>query len=292
LNDVASVSADGSTYEAVSTRHYTFVELAEIYNQTRIDYIVPMPMNGRRLEEYAHFYDVHPDASMVIVDENGNPVALGMLGLRGERAWITRLGVLPGQRGHGLGHFLMETLLHTARRYGARRVQLEVIEGNQPAFRLFTRFGFIETRKLLVLRRAPTPVSLGEFAIGETRDMDVEEILETLRNRIQNDPVTASSWLDETESLMNAGSLTGFRLVSTDENEWIIYRSATFQITHIVLKAKTTQTALALLQAMHNRHQSNDTKLENLPVDSPFWAAFQHADYRVEFTRLEMARDL
>jgi hypothetical protein len=122
--------------------------------------------------------------------------------------------------------------------------------------------------------------------------MDVEEILETLRHRIQNDPVTASSWLDETESLMNAGSLTGLRLVSIEENEWIIYRSATFQITHIVLKAETTQTALALLQAMHNRHQSNDTKLENLPVDSPFWEAFQQADYRIEFTRLEMARDL
>ncbi len=32
--------------------------LTDAYNQTRIDYIIPMPMNVTRLREYIHNYDV------------------------------------------------------------------------------------------------------------------------------------------------------------------------------------------------------------------------------------------
>ena len=53
---------------AVPCSAYDYVALAEIYNQGRVDYIVPMPMNARRLEEYVRAYDVDLAASLVAVD--------------------------------------------------------------------------------------------------------------------------------------------------------------------------------------------------------------------------------
>ena len=53
----------------VPASHYTFEQLTEAYNQTRVDYLVPMPMNVARLREYAHAYDVDLDGSCVAVDE-------------------------------------------------------------------------------------------------------------------------------------------------------------------------------------------------------------------------------
>jgi len=102
-------------YTVVPCSRYNFTELAEIYNATRTDYIVPMPMNAKRMEQYAAWYDVDLDRSMVIFDSTKAMAGLGMLAVRGKRAWITRLGVLPERRGKGLGLFMMEELLVRAR---------------------------------------------------------------------------------------------------------------------------------------------------------------------------------
>jgi GNAT superfamily N-acetyltransferase len=96
------------SYMAVPCSKYTFAELADIYNQSRVDYIVPMPMNAKRMEAYVRSYDVDLDASIVVFDSAGLMAGVGMLGLREDRAWITRVGVLPDRRGHNLGLFLME----------------------------------------------------------------------------------------------------------------------------------------------------------------------------------------
>src|SRR4051812_5416282 len=98
-----------------------------------------MPMNGRRMEEYVKHYDVDLEASFVAVNAEEAEMGIGMLGLRGQRAWITRLGILPDQRGHSVGQFLVNKLIDTARERSVTQVQLEVIEGNEPAHRLFLK---------------------------------------------------------------------------------------------------------------------------------------------------------
>ena len=73
---------------------FTFEELTEAYNQTRVDYVVPMPMNVAKLREYVRVYDVSLNHSVVAIGED-LMLGLGMLGVRQNRCWITRLGVLP-----------------------------------------------------------------------------------------------------------------------------------------------------------------------------------------------------
>ena len=46
------------TIEILPADHFTVQELTDLYNQTRVDYLVPMPMNSDRLNEYIHDFDI------------------------------------------------------------------------------------------------------------------------------------------------------------------------------------------------------------------------------------------
>ena len=78
----------------VPASQFTIEQLTAIYNQTRVDYMVPMPMNVARLAEYIATYDVDLDHSLVAM-QGSELLGVAMLGMREGRAWITRLGVLP-----------------------------------------------------------------------------------------------------------------------------------------------------------------------------------------------------
>lgn len=271
----------------VAASQYTYEELAEIYNQTRIDYIVPMPMNAKRMHQYVEHYDVNLDESVVVTTETGEPLGVGMLGLRDNRAWITRLGVVPNMRERRLGTFLMKQLIDNARRCGAQYIQLEVIVGNDPAFNMFRKFGFELTREVLVVRRPPKPHMEGSHPlVHELRQLEGDEILECLEQREQE-----ASWVEENVSLLNAGALQGLRIRMGDGEGWAVFMCTRFQIQHIVLHATDANyddIAYALLYYLHELFPNRDTKVENIPVDHPTWPAFASLGYVVEFRRYEM----
>lgn len=56
---------------------------------------------------------------------------------------INNLAVLPGDRRRGVGSRLVEHVLTEASRRGAGRATLEVRRSNEPAIRLYTRWGFL-----------------------------------------------------------------------------------------------------------------------------------------------------
>ena len=91
------------TIEIISAAQFTIQELTNLYNQTRVDYLVPMPMNAGRLAEYIRDFDVDLSCSGVARADDGQALGLGMLGVRKNRTWITRLGVLPATRRGGAG---------------------------------------------------------------------------------------------------------------------------------------------------------------------------------------------
>lgn len=274
------------SHSAVPASRYTFDQLAEIYNQARVDYIVPMPMNGRRMAEYINYYDIDLDASVVALNSDNEEIGVGMLGLRDDRAWITRLGVLPHRRGYKAGQYIMEQMLEQARIRNTRLVQLEVIFGNKPAYSLFRKMGFEDTRELLVIRRPPgkpaeSPVCEAATIERIARD-DIPTLLET------REPGT--SWLKENSSLLNTGQLYGLKATLPDgESGWIIYQRAPFQLAHLVFSPGITPAAgEALLYHLHKDHPMQDTKVENLPLDHPSWPIFQKMGYFEAFRRVEM----
>lgn len=288
LNLPPNNPASASALVAVPTSQYSFAELAEIYNQTRVDYIVPMPMNARRMEAYVHTYDVDLDASAVVLDSAGAMLGVGMLGVRDDRAWITRLGVVPERRGRNLGIFLMQRLLDGARERNARLVQLEVIKGNIPAHNLFRKLGFNETRELLVVRRPPGKPTIAPPAPGaQVTPLSRPEILAHLNERGEG-----ASWLDENRSLIHLEGLRGLRVQFPDgESGWVAYESSLMQMAYVTLhtpqRVRDTMTR-ALLYHLHDLHPTLDTKIENLPALDLRWPIFQQMGYMETFRRIEM----
>lgn len=274
-SDIALLPASAFTYE----------ELTEAYNHTRVDYIVPMPMNAARLREYVKTYDIDMDASVVAVDGT-EILGLSMLGLRAGRAWITRLGVISRKRRRGTGWTMVTHLIEQARLRQAKYIVIEVIKNNAPAHALFTKLGFNETRELLVLRRPPGEPKMTDVN-PEIKSLGYPEAMKLLKTR-QSEP----SWVDESESLVNAGNLSAFYATLSDGSVgWLVYQNTVFHLGRLVLQTEVGdphQVGRALLHHLHNTHPVQDTKTENLPVDDPHWSAFKELGYIEMFRRAEM----
>jgi ribosomal protein S18 acetylase RimI-like enzyme len=275
--------------EMVSTSQFTFAELTNAYNQTRVDYIVPMPMNAARLREYVHNYDVDMDLSAVAM-AGDQILGLVMLGVRPRHTWITRLGVLPVKRRCGAGQLLMEHLIEQSYRLDVDYVILEVIKGNTPAHCLFQKLGFRDVRELLVLRRPPGPpvVDVNSY---NAQALDYHDALALLHER-QSIP----SWLDEVPSLENAGNLAALRVeLETGDRGWMVYQNRIFQLGRLALQTEVGtpyRVGQALLHAFYTRYPTQDTHTENLPADDPHWPALQEAGYLEAFRRIEMRLDI
>ncbi len=274
-----------SPVDLVPASQFSLEELTDVYNQARIDYIVPMPMNVARMQEYIRNYDVNLDLSVVaLVDEK--KLAVGMLGVRPDHTWATRLGVVPGQRRCGVGECVMCYLIERTKEVGAKHLQLEVIRNNVPAQKLFEKLGLREVRELLVIRRPPGPpqVDVGPYAV---QLLGYQKAIDLLHQRR-----SVPSWLDETPSLINAGNLSALRVeLSSGGWGWLVYQNTVFQLGRLVIQTEAGDpydVARALVHALHSYHPTQDTKSENLPVDDPHWPALQSMNYLEAFRRIEM----
>ena len=279
------MSNDDSRIDLIPASTFSYEELTEAYNHTRVDYLVPMPMNAKRLREYVETYDVDLEASAVAVDGN-EILGLAMLGVRPGRAWITRLGVIRSQRRRGTGNTLVTHLIEQACLREAGHVVLEVIKNNTPAYNLFHKHGFRDMRELLVLRRPPGQPS------QEAPPAKIENVGYTGAVSLLKDRLSQPSWLDETESLLNAGNLAAFYATLEDGSAgWLVYQNSIFQLGRLVIQTEKGQplnVARALLHHLHTQHSAQDTKTENLPLDDPHWPAFKEYGYLEMFGRIEM----
>lgn len=277
--------------DLVPADHFTYEELTDAYNQTRVDYLVPMPMNVARLKEYTRVYDVDLQGSCVAMHDN-DMLGLGMLGVRRNRSWITRLGVLPSGRRHGTATAIMETLIQQARQRQLDQVWLEVIQGNTPAHTLFCKMGFRETRELIVARRPPSPDSSNGYAdqVQKVTALGHDEAIALLASRQHQ-----ANWLNETETMRNVRNLSALVVEFTNGRKgWVTYHASILQLTRIIVEVEhgdLTDTTAAILSVLHERYQHQDAKTENLPDDAQ-WQGFVQVGYFDSFRRIEMVKNL
>src|SRR4051794_17861739 len=132
---------------------FSLSQLAAIFTAAYEGYVVPFVVDEASLAYMVDAFDLDLTRSFVAV-EAGRPIGLANLGLRGERAWLGGVGVVPPHRGAGIGELLTRNLLDGARAAGAREMALEVIVENVPAITLYGKLGFARTRELEVLSLA------------------------------------------------------------------------------------------------------------------------------------------
>lgn len=271
---------------------FTIAQLTAAYNQTRVDYLVPMPMNAARLTEYIATYDVSLDDSVVALDEQGQLLGLAMLGIRPGLAWVTRLGVLPAARRRSIGRTLMAALLGNAERRGLRSTTLEVIKNNVPAYNLFVQCGFEPTLEFLVLRRAPAP-ALCEPQ-GGVEWLDREGALDLLHERADS-----ATWITANPSLARVDSLHAL-VVATPEvgSGWLVFHEQRFRNLTVLLSRFTLHTRAGsplavtrlLLAHLYTRYPELDTQVENIAVADPHLPMLIEMGFIESFRRIEMIR--
>ena len=279
-----------STYpfRLVPADTFTIEQLTAAYNQTRVDYMVPMPMNAARLAEYIHVYDVDIGQSVVAVDGE-QILGLGMLGVRPDHVWVTRLGVLPVRRRRGVGEAILLYLLAAAERNGVSLITLEVIKDNFPAYNLFIKWGFQETRELIILRRPPGPSA--SVPAGEFRWLEREEALQLAGTR----PFPLS-WINDTPSLANADHVMGLDVTLPGVHRgWLAFQEQKFilaRLTFRTLEGDPKAVGQALLAYLYQRYPAIDTNVENVAIANPHLPAFLEAGFVESFRRIEMYRQL
>lgn len=272
---------------------FSIEDLTEAYNKTRVDYLVPMPMTPQRLAEYVRDYDVSLESSAVAVDE-GQIIGLCMLGLRGSHAWVTRLGVLPDLRKQHTGLHLVEHCLEQASQRAASEIFLEVIVGNTPAHNLFTRLGFLETRKLLILRRPPSqPAETQDYFAALSKSATPTWLDHDQAVQLAAERGDLPAWTNRTETFRNVDGLRALHIEHSYGSGWVSFEETAFQLRRIMIKTSGEMAiapAYSLLHHLHSKFPLLDTIAENIPADTPDLAAFYALGYVASFVRIEMVR--
>jgi len=119
-------------------------------------------------------------------------------------------------------------MLEISKARGTKRVNLEVINGNEKAWSLFNKLGFKETMEFLVLRRAP---GHSEANIdGQVTLLGKDAALDLLR------AVPRQTWINDIRSMSNAADIMGVSLTMGDGSRgWILFRKKAPTLSHIIL---------------------------------------------------------
>jgi ribosomal protein S18 acetylase RimI-like enzyme len=118
-------------------------ELAPVFNESFSDYAVPMAMTGESLANMQRRRGYVAEVSFGAYD-GARLVGFVLTCLDGDRAYNSGTGVVPSHRRGGLARALVDTVIATV---SARSYVLEVLEDNARAIALYTRAGFVETRR-------------------------------------------------------------------------------------------------------------------------------------------------
>lgn len=146
-------------------------DLVRMLNRGFEEYLVPIHLNVSQFLNMVRKDSIDLTASRVLLAD-GNPEGVALIARRG---WVSRLaamGISTNMRGKGAGSWLMERLIRQARERGDHAMVLEVIEQNDAAVRLYQKFGFQTTRRLLGFIRREA-IELEEHELNE---LDLREM--------------------------------------------------------------------------------------------------------------------
>jgi ribosomal protein S18 acetylase RimI-like enzyme len=278
--------ADTLSFHAAS--HHSDAELAALFNRGYAGYYAPVTLDAAAFRGMVDANQIDLDASR-IGERGDEPVAFAMLGIRGARGWIGGMGVAPEARGRGFGRAAMEAVLESARARSLEHVDLEVLEQNTPAARIYEALGFRDWRKVEVFARAPAPLPPETDPAAEVVSLGVRECLDRHaryhpeRPPWQRDLPALEHWADRLHAL---GVRDG-----TEIGGWVLYRpdGARLNLADLALAARRPAALLvATLRALIGAHPDSTLTLVNLPADDPAGNCLLALGATVKFRQREM----
>jgi GNAT superfamily N-acetyltransferase len=137
-------------FSAVPASNYPLADLVKFVNRGFEAYFVPIQFNPATLLNMLYKDSIDLTASRILlVDEQ--PCGIALIARR-EALYASRLaamGIAREVRGKGAGSWLMDVLIREARQRNDHEMELEVIEQNEPAVKLYRKSGFQAVRRLV-----------------------------------------------------------------------------------------------------------------------------------------------
>jgi GNAT superfamily N-acetyltransferase len=256
--------------ELVPAGTLSTTQLVGLVNAAYEGYLVPFRVDEAALRSMTRAFDLVAEASRVAV-RDGEPVGVANLALRGDRAWIGGLGVVPAARRQGIGELLMRAVHEEARARGASLVWLEVIEGNESAFRLYEKLGYGVVRDLQVWTLS------AETRAGSAREVPAARAHERIRRlRTAREP-----WQRADETLAHYDDALG---LETSGGAAVFRAAGGVQLVQIA-----GGDAAELLRTMRSR---GEVSALNVPVGDPAEDALRELGAVAALRQHELVLDL
>lgn len=135
-------------FNTLPASHYSVTDLATYLNEGFEDYIVPIQLTPPAFLSMLRKDGIDLTSSRVLLTE-GEPYGIALIARRGWTSRLAAMGISKKMRGNGAGSWLMDELIKEACQREDREMVLEVIEQNEPAVRLYEKYGFQRVRRLV-----------------------------------------------------------------------------------------------------------------------------------------------
>ena len=127
---------------------YPIPDLVRFLNHGFEGYLIPIHFEPPQFLTMLRKDNVDLTASRVLLADD-KPSGIALIARRGWTSRLAAMGITREMRGKKAGSWFMEKLAHEARERSDREMVLEVIEQNEPAVRLYQKYGFQSVRRLI-----------------------------------------------------------------------------------------------------------------------------------------------
>lgn len=262
------------------------LSLLRAFNDAYTDYLVPLQLDRAQFRRTNVQNDIDLAASRVAI-VGDKILGQGFLAVRENRGWIAGVGVVPSARRQGVGRALVLALIQSGWDLGLATVQLEVIEDNLPARRLYEQLGFVIRRKLLIVGCEEMPATTGASAVRTQPGFTVLDFYDGFH------PV-ANPWQRQKESLRFMVDFST-AWVTEDQGEIVAYAlgqtgDEVITLVDVGFKPGAESAFTAMMAAIHRRYPQSIARLSNLGEDDPAWPLMQQIGYEEIFAQYEMVK--
>jgi len=264
--------------------------LVDALNAAYADYYVPIRLTEDSFDELVHRESVSLSASAAALKGN-RIIGIGLLGIRGHRAWIGGMGVLPRFRKQGVGRRLMEYLINKARAHNLSKIQLEVLSQNKPAQRLYQSIGFRTKRSLSVMVDEAAQIAHkanGIFADVIIKSCSPTEALTYCTELSSADP----PWQREPRSLEpiidRLHGLAAYRTTNDSVCGACLYNGEIWSVGLLDIAATDTVVGNFLLAYLRSKYPSARISYMNVAQDDPLIPALFDAGFTEAMSQYEM----
>ncbi len=230
---------------------------------------------ARSYADFVRRNDVDLDRAISLFDDR--LIGAIVFAQRGERAWLSLMGVRPELRGKGYGKRLFGAAVDAVRASGVRSIEFEVVQRNAAAIAMYRSFGFRAVDELFVWSRPAKRNATNDLRFGRRRERRILEMI--------HEP--ASCWQREPIAVARAGAHAVIRV----DGGYAFIRLRGESGMLVDAGARDVTAALALVAEIERRIGC-DLTLPNEPATSPLSKALAGSGWRiVERQHRMMLRD-